>query len=137
MRVIYIAGKFRGPTAWAIESNIRAAESLALEVWRSGAAALCPHTNTRFFQDAAPDDLWLAGDLAMLERCDALLTVSNWRDSIGAKAEVQHAERRSTPVFHDLTDLQDWLRSNPANRPGNCQGTGPEDCPFKRFERGT
>ena len=59
MKVVYIAGPFRGPNAWEIEQNIRRAESLALEVWRAGAAALCPYTNTRFFQGAAPDDVWL------------------------------------------------------------------------------
>lgn len=109
MKLIYIAGKFRGPSSWDIECNIRAAETLALEVWRRGAAALCPHTNTRFFQNAAPDDLWLAGDLVMLERCDALVTVENWQSSQGAIAEVAHARARGIPVLHSLGELDRWL----------------------------
>lgn len=109
MRVIYIAGPFRGPSAWAIEQNIRAAEGLALEVWRLGAAALCPHTNTRFFQNAAPDDVWLSGDLEMLRRCDAILTTADWQRSVGAVAEVAEAQRHTIPCFHTLAALETWL----------------------------
>lgn len=109
MRVVYVAGKFRGPNHWAIAENIRAAEKVALEVWRMGAAALCPHANTAHFQDAAPDHVWLEGDLELLNRCDALVTVDNWKDSTGAKAEVAHATDRGIPVFHCLGGLAAWL----------------------------
>lgn len=68
MRVVYIAGPFRAENAWEIEQNIRRAEEAALELWRAGAAVLCPHTNTRYFQGAAPDHVWLEGDLELLRR---------------------------------------------------------------------
>jgi nucleoside 2-deoxyribosyltransferase len=109
MRVIYVAGKFRGPSHWHIAENIRAAERVALDVWRLGAAALCPHANTAHFQDAAPDRVWLDGDLAMLDRCDALVTVDNWTDSVGAKVEVSHAIAKGIPVFHSIGTLAAWL----------------------------
>lgn len=109
MKVVYVAGPFRGPSAWAIECNIRRAEELALEVWRLGAAALCPHCNTRFFQGAAPDEVWLEGDLEMLRRCDAILLTSDWIKSSGARAEVKFAEEHGIPVMHTLSQLQDWL----------------------------
>ena len=63
MKVVYVAGPFRGRDSWEIESNIRRAEALALEVWRAGAAALCPHANTRFFQGAADDGVMIGGGL--------------------------------------------------------------------------
>lgn len=109
MRVIYIAGKFRGSSSWDMEQNVRAAETLALEVWKLGAAALCPHANTRFFHGAAPDAVWLDGDIEMLNRCDALLTVDHWTHSAGATAEVSHAVSRGIPVFQSLGDLAAWL----------------------------
>lgn len=111
MKVVYVAGRFRGPDSWSIENNIRQAETLALEVWRLGFAALCPHTNTRFFQGAAPDNVWLEGDLAMLAKCDALITVDNWQDSTGARAEVELAKQMNLPVFHSLRALDDWRRA--------------------------
>lgn len=109
MKVVYVAGPFRGPDSWAIENNIRRAETLALEVWRLGAAAVCPHTNTRFFQGAAPDNVWLDGDLAILGKCDALLMTADWERSSGARAEHDFAKERGLPVFYGLDALADWL----------------------------
>ncbi len=111
MKVVYIAGPFRGPNAWEIEENIRRAERLALEVWRIGAAALCPHTNTRFFQGAADDAVWLDGDLELLKRCDAVLMTLDWNRSTGATAERRWAQTCGIPVFYLVADLQMWLES--------------------------
>ena len=103
--VIYIAGPFRGPNAWEIEANIRRAETLALEAWRAGFAAICPHTNTRFFQGAAPDDIWLNGDLAILGRCDAILMTADWMASVGAIAEHSFAQDHDMLIFYGLPAL--------------------------------
>lgn len=111
MKVIYIGGPYRAASAWDIEENIRRAERLALEVWRSGAAAICPHTNTRFFQNAAPDDVWLAGDLEILLRCDAMLLTPDWYRSTGCREEKRVADERGLPVFKDLAQLRAWLVS--------------------------
>jgi hypothetical protein len=107
--VVYIAGPFRAPSAWGIEQNIRTAEKAALAVWRMGAAALCPHTNTRFFQGAAPDEIWLKGDLELLSRCDAVLMVGAWQQSVGATAELEAARRRGMPIFYTLDALSAWV----------------------------
>lgn len=109
MKLVYIAGPFRGKSAWDIECNIRRAEELSLEVWRLGAAALCPHTNTRFFQNAAPDEVWLKGDLEMLKRCDAVMLTADWKRSSGAMAEVLYAQECNIPVFEELDGLKEWL----------------------------
>lgn len=97
--VVYIAGPFRAPTHWKQEQNIRTAEYYALEVWKMGGIALCPHLNSRNFQDVLPDDAWLEGDLVLLEKCDAILMVPNWQASLGARAELQHAERKKIGAF--------------------------------------
>lgn len=110
MKLVYIAGPFRGENAWEIENNIRRAECLALSVWRLGAAALCPHANTRFFSGALPDETWLAGDLEMLRRCDALILTEDWRRSTGARKEADFAFDRGIPVFTKLEDLEHWLK---------------------------
>jgi nucleoside 2-deoxyribosyltransferase len=99
VKVIYIAGKYRGPNAWAIEQNIRAAEEVAAKVWEMGHVALCPHANSRHMDGVASDDVFLAGTLELMRRCDAVVLVPNWRDSEGARAEVAEAERLGLPVF--------------------------------------
>lgn len=106
MRVIYLAGPFRGANAWEIECNIRQAETLALEVWRLGIACICPHTNTRFFQGAAPDHVWLDGDLELVRRCDAILMTPDWERSQGARAERELAQQQGIPVYDSLAQLQ-------------------------------
>ncbi len=109
MPVVYVAGPFRGPDHWTIENNIRRAEALALDVWKLGAAAICPHSNTRFYQGAAPDDVWLEGDIAILAKCDALIVTPDWERSAGARCEVEFAKARKIPVHYSLAELEDWL----------------------------
>jgi len=108
MKVVYIAGPFRAGSAWEIELNVRRAEEAALQIWRMGMATLCPHTNTRFFQGAAADEVWLKGDLEMLSRCDAVLLVEGWERSEGAKAEAARARELGIPVFDNVRDLEGW-----------------------------
>lgn len=120
-RLIYIAGPFRAGVhgsrdprvqdSWAVQNNVMAAMGLALEVWKLGAVALCPHANTMFFQNAAgmPDDVWLRGDLAILERCDAVLLTSEWIRSAGARAEAEFADLNGIPVFETIEALKAWL----------------------------
>ena len=109
-KVIYIAGPFRGPSAWAIAQNIRAAETHALQVWRLGAVALCPHLNTANFQGALPDEVWLEGDLELVKRCDAVLLLPTWQASSGTRAERQFAINHHIPVLYDLGEVMQWLR---------------------------
>lgn len=109
MKVIYVAGPFRADNAWDIEQNVRRAEELGLAVWRLGAAAIIPHTNSRFFSGAAPDSVWLEGDLAILAKCDAVILTETWRRSAGARAEEQYARELGLPVFRNLRELALWL----------------------------
>jgi len=102
--VVYIAGPFRA----------KSAEELALEVWKLGFTAICPHTNTRFYQGALPDSVWLAGDLEILERCDALLLAPNWQDSRGARDEAASAAKSKMPIFESLIELEFWAMNRGA-----------------------
>ncbi len=111
LRVIYIAGPFRASTPWDQEQNVRRAEETALAVWKMGAVALCPHAMTRFYQDSAPDEIWLAGMMTLVERCDAILMTCDWRESSGSVAELETARRCGMPVWYaDEMDLMaDWI----------------------------
>jgi len=111
MKVIYVAGRFRAATHWGIVQNVRAAEAVALEVWRAGAAAICPHLNTANFQGALPDEAWLDGTLELLRRCDAVMLVEGWSASAGTRAELREAQARMMPVFEAIGNLRDWLRT--------------------------
>jgi hypothetical protein len=109
LKLVYIAGPFRAATPWLVEENVRRAERLALDVWKEGAVAMCPHTMNRNFDKALPDAAFLNGALALLARCDALITVPGWESSRGTQAEVRFAQERCMPVFNSLAELGIWL----------------------------
>lgn len=118
MRVIYIAGPFRAinphtgkSDAWRVQQNVMMAMTLALEVWKSGAVAICPHSNTMFFQDAHGvfDQVWLDGDLELLHRSDAVLLTPDWQRSRGATAEREYAIKLGLPVFESVGEFLVWM----------------------------
>jgi len=104
MKLIYIAGPYRGPNAWAIEQNIRRAEDAAALVWQAGHAALCPHANARHMDGITTDENFLAGTLEMLRRCDAVILIKGWKDSQGARDEHREALWLGKRVF-DATEV--------------------------------
>lgn len=111
MPLLYVAGPFRGPAlssthpisrnSWIMESNCRRAETLALKLWGMGASVICPHANTRYFQNSLPDETWLNGDLAQIARCDGVVLTLDWQDSEGARHEKEFAESLVIPVFYE------------------------------------
>lgn len=105
MQLVYIAGAYRGSSAWQTEQNIRQAELCGLEVAEMGAMPVIPHTMTRYFDGTVTHQFWLAGTLELMRRCDALLIVPGWENSAGTKAEIAEAERLRIPVFYDSSDL--------------------------------
>lgn len=116
MPVCYIAGPYRAKPDphdhWVQECNIRKAEGVAHRVWQIGCAAVTPHLNTAHFQGSLPDSVWLDGDLAILAKCDAVVMVDGWEESMGATIEQQFALDRGIPVFYSLAELEEWVRAN-------------------------
>jgi len=118
MKLVYIAGPFRAASDYihghqdmfAVQENIMRAMKLGLEVARMpGAFPVIPHANTMFFTAAAPDAVWLEGDLEMLRRSDAILMTEDWLRSSGARAEHKFAGEHKIPVFYELGQVKAWL----------------------------
>lgn len=105
MKVVYVAGPFRAPTPWEQEQNVRRAEEASLRVWKAGLVAICPHTQTRFFQNSAPDQYWLEGTLEMMRRCDAVLVLPGYEKSVGTLGEITEATLLGIPVFYNIDAL--------------------------------
>lgn len=115
--LVYVAGPYRAATEWGLVKNIRKAEELALRVWSSGAACICPHKNVAHYGGAVQpgpgvdDEIWLNGDLEMLRRCDAVLLTDNWESSKGATAEAEFANSIGIPVFLSFDVFEAWLKN--------------------------
>lgn len=116
MKLVYIAGKFSGPTRDDVEANIIAAVRVGIEVARIGGFPVTPHANTAHpeFEKVQPYPFWIEGTKMLLQACDAVMLVHNWRESSGARGEVLDALAEDIPVFDSLTQLSLWLGGYPA-----------------------
>lgn len=109
MKLVYVAGPYRAPTAWGIEQNIQRARVMGALVAAAGCYPVIPHSNTSHMDGLAPDELWLEGTLELMRRCDAVVFTFDWPDSSGARAERAEARRIGLPCFDDTISLREWL----------------------------
>lgn len=120
--LVYVAGPYRAivkkGSNWEIYNHIRHAEGVGLWLWEMGAAAIVPHANTAHYQNELPDHIWIEGDLCILDRCDAIVMLSTWELSEGAREEKLFAEMMGIPVFEeaDVDKIREWIDGFRANR---------------------
>ena len=106
--VAYVSGPYRAKTEWEVVQNIRAAERIARALWQMGIVAICPHKNTELFGGIVPDDVFIEGDLLIIERCDLLVVRSRgWSRSEGTVKEVRHANSLLKPVYFWPEDIRE------------------------------
>jgi len=127
MRVAYVSGPYRSHNLRVVIDNIRAAESIAIELWRMGFAVICPHMNTMLFDgtldmkytddgeashwDGGADIQFIRGDIAIIERLtphfDCIVMIPGWKNSAGAGLELEAARKRDLLVYYWPTATQD------------------------------
>jgi hypothetical protein len=124
MKLVFVTGPYRAPSEWEVLQNIRRAEGLALELWAIGLAVRCPHKNTERFGGSLRDRVWLVGALEMVRRSDAVICVSDWEKSEGARAEVALARRVGIPVFYTAAEVAKWLEFQGLDDYRSMRGSG-------------
>lgn len=112
--LVYVSGPYRAETERKVLLNIRAAERIACALWEMGYVAICPHKNTEHFGGVVPDEVFLEGDLVIIERCDLVVVRhKGWYRSEGTMKEVRHAHSLLKPVYwwpHDIRELRQRAR---------------------------
>lgn len=103
--VVYISGPLTAPTAELREPNIRRVEDALVTLTGMGIAAINVHSAARTTFGTLTEDHWLAVDMRLLERCDAVFVVGPFERSKGTKLEIAYATGRGIPVFYDLDSL--------------------------------
>jgi hypothetical protein len=108
LNVIYVSGKYRADTRREIGINIENAKEVARELWKKGYAVICPHANTAFMD--GPDlghDVFIQGDLEMINRSDCIFMMMGWEDSVGAAMEYRKAVENGMPIYYRLDEVPD------------------------------
>lgn len=149
MKLCYVSGKYRANTIRGVLHNIRAAEEVAIELWKMGYAVICPHANTRLFdgsfdegmldyESAGIDSHWkgdnsiqfIKGDVEMLKRFDPgkdiVVMLPNWQESEGACIERREAEKLNIEIFEWDNELDRNLLPYNAHDPDG-KFSWPED----------
>lgn len=101
MELAYISGPYRDPSIHGIVRNIRRAEEAATKYRKLKYAVFCPHMNSALMDGTMPDDYWMHEDLEILCRCDAIVMLSDWELSEGARIEHQKANEWGLTVIYD------------------------------------
>jgi nucleoside 2-deoxyribosyltransferase len=102
--IVYLAGPLRPKRDQTLEGNIQKACYVTLQLWHQGYTVICPHANSNLPYSlavkACSDERWLAGDLEILERCDAVIVLPEWEYSTGTLGEIAHAIDKNIPVYY-------------------------------------
>lgn len=97
--LIYVAGAYKGDTV----ANTAKAEEISIALIRNKWNVFTPHKNTFGYEKYEDHELsestWISMDLGMLERCDALYVINNWRESLGTQTEICFADEHGIPTF--------------------------------------
>lgn len=114
MRLVYLAG----PYSAIIERtmNLRLAFEAGAAVCDLGVPDLFPVSPTRstaHLDAHGTPEYFYAGTLELMRRCDAVMVFGDWRQSKGAVAEVEEAQRLGIPVFLDANSLRRWATASP------------------------
>lgn len=105
MKLIYISGPYSSRWFLGKLLNVYRAWRVAKHLWLAGYAVFCPHSNAALM-DGVPYHRFIAGDLEILSRCDAILMLNGWRESRGARLEHDCAESVGMQVFYRVEDLE-------------------------------
>lgn len=109
MKLCYVAGPYRDKRgAYFVKKNIRAAEEVAVQLWRNGFAVICPHKNTEFFDGVVGDQELLDGDIEIIKRCDFVVMVEGWARSEGASWERYNAIKEGKKVYLSVEEAVKW-----------------------------
>lgn len=97
MKVIYIAGPYRGDVA----ENMKKAHAVGDKLASAGVAFICPHSNGNPHDHLGQsDEYWLESTLEIMRRCDGVQLVEGWDASPGTNREIIEALNLNMPVFY-------------------------------------
>lgn len=100
-KLLYVAGAYSGD----VESNIKIAEAVSINLISRGFHVITPHKNTSGYEKYEDENItyktWIDMDLDILSRCDAIYVMQNSVNSNGVKKEIEHAKKLNIPIIYE------------------------------------
>ncbi|MCX8193868.1 MAG: DUF4406 domain-containing protein [Candidatus Pacearchaeota archaeon] len=106
---VYIAGKLNSMAVDYIK-NVHAMLKEAEKVRKAGFSVYVPCLDFLIGVYAGDYNYkdYFENSISWLEASDAVYACGNWKDSNGAKKEIERANELGIPVFYDLENLVNW-----------------------------
>lgn len=105
MPLLYVAGAYKSYGVNGVLLNIKKAEMVSIALIRNGWYVFTPHKNTagyeQYHDDVLNKQTWIDMDINILERCDVLYVMDNWKESKGSHAEIAYAAWFGIPTFFE------------------------------------
>lgn len=114
-KIIYISGKYSNGTNEnnTRKKNILLAAEFAVKLWNLGAAVICPHLNTAYFDSNKKIKIsyndFIKGDITLLKNVDAIFMLPNWKESKGAKLEFEFAKENNIVILYYLIEAKNLI----------------------------
>lgn len=112
---VYIAGPLRDPDPEKLARNIEHAKHIAQIYWKLGYNVFCPHAAAGWLDGIIPDEQILPAMMEELERCDMIVFIDGWLDSVGSCAEYLRAIELKKKIAFERGRMNEPLEPKPAD----------------------
>lgn len=120
-KLVYVAGAYRGDTAWEVRKNVHEAMTAAVQMAELiDIVPVIPHTMYHGMDGAFPEAWFVEATKELMLRCDAVWVfhTGDLDTSDGTKGEVEAAAASGIPVFVGYAgahNLVDWAGRKEGN----------------------
>lgn len=99
-KVAYVSGPIRSKWGrigrWL---NLLRGRRAAIRLWQAGFAVICPHLNSATLRHHVDEETLVDGDCEIVKKCDFVVMIGKWNESIGAVAEYNAAGDCDLPTY--------------------------------------
>jgi hypothetical protein len=109
--LVYLSGPMTAKDGHTIESNVAIGVEALVACLKAGVPAFCPHLSGGFPScwQLIDWETWIAYDLAVIDRCTAMIMLPRWQTSQGACVEREYALSLGMMVFDSLDAYLEFL----------------------------
>lgn len=112
-KVIYISGPITENARYIEYDNCLHARQWAQMVIQAGAAVHCPHlVYLCGLIDLVEYEDFIAMDIAIIRKCDAILMIGAWAGSKGCMIEYNAAQEAGIPIFTTMAQVRDFVKGD-------------------------